>query len=86
MGESESKRQQNKCRRDAQEAKNVSHCTEENRCRATSPMGKGKGCQRMIQEKKLRLDPMGLGFFVSAHTICLASGDQRGGGLDGPVG
>ena len=40
----------------------------------------------MIQEKKLRLDPMGLGFFVSAHTICLASGDQRGGGLDGPVG
>jgi hypothetical protein len=43
MGERESKRQQYKCSRDAEEAKNVSRCTEENRCRATSPMGEGKG-------------------------------------------
>jgi len=48
MEESESKRQQNKRSRDAQEAKNVSRCTEEDRSRATSSMGKGKGYKRMM--------------------------------------
>jgi hypothetical protein len=47
MGESEHKREQNKRTRDAQEAKNVSRCTEENRCRATSSMGKGKSCEKI---------------------------------------
>jgi hypothetical protein len=43
MGESEHKREQKKRSRDAQEAKNVSRRTEDNRCRATSSMGKDKG-------------------------------------------
>lgn len=47
MGESESKREQNKRSRDAQEAKNVAGCTEENRCRATSSMGKDKGWEQI---------------------------------------
>jgi len=48
MGEGESKRQQNKRSRDDQEAKNVAGRTEEDRCRATSPMGKGKSCETMM--------------------------------------
>jgi hypothetical protein len=47
MGEFESKRQQYKRSRDAEEAKIVSRCTEEDRCRATSPMGESKGCEEI---------------------------------------
>jgi hypothetical protein len=47
MGEGESKWQQDKRSRDAQEAKDVSRCTEEDRHRATSSMGQGKSCERM---------------------------------------
>jgi len=48
MGEDESKQQQHKSSRHAQEAKIVSRCTQENCSRATSPMGKAKGCERMM--------------------------------------
>jgi hypothetical protein len=47
MGEGEIKRQQNKRSHDAQEAKDVSRCTEEDCSRATSSVGKGKGCEGM---------------------------------------
>jgi hypothetical protein len=47
MGEGEVKRQQNERSRDAQEAKHVSRCTEEDCSRATSPVGKVKGCEGM---------------------------------------
>ena len=64
MGKSESKREHIQRSRDAQEAKNVSRCTEEDRCRAASPMGEGKGCERMIQEKKnIMPRPNRSGFF-----------------------
>jgi hypothetical protein len=70
MGESEHKREQNKRTRDAQEAKNVSRCTEENRCRATSSMGKGKSCEK-IQLRSHRNEMPGLnnesGLFCAAH-------------------
>jgi hypothetical protein len=47
MGEGESKWQQDKRSRDAQEAKHVTRCTEEDRSRSTSSVGKVKGCERM---------------------------------------
>jgi hypothetical protein len=47
MGKGELKRQQDERSRNAHEAKDVSRCTEENRCRATSPMGKGKSCEKI---------------------------------------
>jgi hypothetical protein len=68
MGKSESKREHIQRSRDAQEAKNVSRCTEEDRCRAASPMGEGKGCERMIQEKKnIMPRPNRSGLFLSAY-------------------
>jgi hypothetical protein len=47
MGEGEIKRQQNERSHNAQKANNVSICTEEDRSRATSSMGKGKGCEQI---------------------------------------
>jgi hypothetical protein len=47
MGEGEIKRQQNERSRNAQEANDVSRCTEEDRSRSTSSMGEGKGCEGM---------------------------------------
>jgi hypothetical protein len=48
MGESEGERQQNKRSSDAQEAKDVGRCTEEDRSRATGSVGQRKGCERMM--------------------------------------
>jgi hypothetical protein len=48
MGEGEIKRQPDKRSRNTQEAQNVSRCTEEDRSRATSSMGEGKGGERMM--------------------------------------
>ena len=69
MGEGEIKRQQNERSRNAQTANNVSRCEKENRCRATSSMGKGKGCEQITEKKRIVPRPNnGLGFFVPACT------------------
>ena len=67
MGKGEIKRPQNQLSRNAQEANNVSRCEKENRCRATSSMGKGKGCEEITEESRIVPIPdNGLGFFVPA--------------------